>query len=635
MRRELTLRAVGALVLLAALPGLLSAQTGGVEWRHIGNTLMDSGLAGLSTGPVDRVWYAPDGSRLIAVTRSGRAFQTDDFEQWKPLSPVPLPPVEIKVPASAVPDPSAKLRTAAGGARLYALGQATYRSEDGGGSWSNLTMYRGKSILGALRDLAASPRDADEIVVAGDSGVWRSLDGGLSWSGLNQFLPNLPVRRIMALPNGMNGLRTRLAVNSSSAVVEWAPGEKSAWKVVQDAAQSQEETLKLFLSSRLGVPITAVATLGSAVYAGSGEGQLWASLDGGATWSTPSERVAGPVESIVINPEDGRMALVALAARAPAFPLSKAPRVLRTMNGGIFWDDMTANLPDVPAHGVTADFQSGAVYAATDAGLFMTFTDLNSAGRATAWMAVSGPRQSGPVMDVKLDAGGNQLFITIDGYGVFAAIAPHRLRNIRVVSAADFSSRAASPGGLLSVIGAKVQAAQAANTNVPVLASTELTSQIQIPFDVKGNLLSLSLESASGRVNVGLALQSASPAIFVDPDGAPLVLDSESGILLDHSKPARARSRIQILAAGLGRVKPDWPAGLAAPLSDPPQVDSKVKVYLDRIPLEVTRAILAPGYIGFYLVEAEIPAIVNEGPGELYMEVEGQASNRVRIYLAQ
>ena len=40
-------------------------------------------------------------------------------------------------------------------------------------------------------------------------------------------------------------------------------------------------------------------------------------------------------------------------------------------------------------------------------------------------------------MDVKLDAQGNQLWAAIDGYGVYAALAPHRLRDPSVVSAAD------------------------------------------------------------------------------------------------------------------------------------------------------------------------------------------------------
>jgi uncharacterized protein (TIGR03437 family) len=58
-----------------------------------------------------------------------------------------------------------------------------------------------------------------------------------------------------------------------------------------------------------------------------------------------------------------------------------------------------------------------------------------------------------------------------------------------------------------------------------------------------------------------------------------------------------------------------------------------VKAYLDRAPVEVTRATLAPGYIGLYLIELQLPALVNAGPSELYITANGQDSNRVRVYL--
>ncbi len=370
------------------------------------------------------------------------------------------------------------------------------------------------------------------------------------------------------------------------------------------------------------------------MYAGSSDGQIWSSADKGETWSTPSDRLAGPVEALYVNPKDGRIALAAVGSRNPAAaPSAKLPHVLRTMNGGIFWDDVTSNLPDSPAHGVTADPSSGAVYVATDAGVFLTITDLSAAGRATTWTPVRGNLPALPASDVKLDAGGNQLFVAVDGQGIYTTIAPHRTRDVRLVNAADYSSRAAAPGGLLTVIGTRVQAAEASELPVPVLDATEIASQIQVPFDAKGSAVSVALNAGTGKIVVGLPLQTVSPAIFVNPDGSPWIMDADTGVLLDSSKPALANSHIQILATGLGRVTPDWPAGVAAPLSDPPRVQANVKVYADRIPLQVVQATLAPGYIGSYLIEAQIPAVVNNGPTELYVEADGQSSNRVRIYL--
>ena len=630
MCRKFPCRWLAALLVLSSMAELADAQSD-ASWRRIGTTSVDLGLASFSTGPVDRVWYSQDGSRLYARTHAGRTFETDDFEDWHP-SPAGLnPPAPQSIPAASLPEPSARALSAAGGAKLYSLGAAAYRSEDGGLTWSNLTRFRGASLLGAgLNDLATSPREADELTVAAATGVWRSVDGGLSWTGLNQGLPNLPVKRIFDLPNGAHGLRVSLAMPGDPEA-EWAPGDKSAWRALQNSNVSRENALKATLTATLGSSITAANEAGGFVYAGSADGQLWTSADKGATWTPASDRSGAPVESIFVSPKDPRIALAALGTARPGI---KSPHVLRTMNGGLFWDDMTANLPDSPAHGIAADVTSGAVYLATGTGVFLTTTDLASAGSPTAWTLISSTLPPATATDVKLDAGGNQIFVALDGPGVYAAIAPHRVRDIRVVNAADYSARPAAPGGLLSVIGARVQSAQSATSPVPVLAATDLASQIQVPFDAKGPALQLSLEAASGRFTLSLPLQSASPAIFVDPDGSPLVLDAESGVLLDSAKPARASSHIQILATGLGRVTPDWPAGVAPPVADAPRVQRPVRVILDGAPLQVTKAVLA-GYIGYYLIEAELPAIVNAGPAELYVEADGQASNHVRLHLAQ
>ncbi|MGH9674537.1 MAG: hypothetical protein ACRD44_15265 [Bryobacteraceae bacterium] len=51
--------------------------------------------------------------------------------------------------------------------------------------------------------------------------------------------------------------------------------------------------------------------------------------------------------------------------------------------------------------------------------------------------------------------------------------------------------------------------------------------------------------------------------------------------------------------------------------------------------VDVTRATLAPGYVGFYLVEFIVPDLVNSGPVELFLEAGGAGSNRVVVFLEQ
>ena len=73
--------------------------------------------------------------------------------------------------------------------------------------------------------------------------------------------------------------------------------------------------------------------------------------------------------------------------------------------------------------------------------------------------------------------------------------------------------------------------------------------------------------------------------------------------------------------------------GLAAPLENPPAVAATVRAYLDGSPVQVTRATLAPGYVGFYIIDVQLHAIANLGTSELYLSAGGQDSNRVQIVM--
>lgn len=618
----------GALVLLVCA-GAAAQNIPNPDWRKVGGASIDLALASPATGPVESVWFSADGSRVYARTRSGRLFETVDFESWTSISAGPARP-DNPAPASVerLPEPRAALRadTTVPG-RVYALGAQLYRSDDGGRTWNNLTGYHNQPVIGPRQnDLAVSPRNPDSLVVANEYGVWRSMDGGFSWLGMNQSLPNLPASRIL-LPPG-NGAGVRLQVEGIGAVElpVGRSGPAAVWEPVSAALSGQ---LERAWSAALATEVTAVAGAGEVVYAGAADGRIWVSADRGRTWNVSPKVSNGPIESLFVD------------ARAPRLALATAggsgAHVLRTTNTGAFWDDLTANLPDAPEHGVTAarssDGSAGAVYVAGERGVFYTPADLEAAGPATNWISLTGGLPAVPARDVKLDSGGNQLYVVLDGYGVYAAPAPHRMRALRLVNAADLSSRAAAPGSLVSVLGARVQSARAGNLSFPVLASSDTSSQIQVPFEVSGPSVSLVLEAPTGGARLGLPVQNASPAIFVDADGAPMILDADTGLMLDAGNTARSNSRIQVLLTGLGKVHPDWPTGMPAPISNPPAVTARVAAFVDRAPVEVTRATLMPGYVGFYLVEIQLPSIVNSGPAELYMTADGQESNRVRIWL--
>ena len=609
-----------ALALGFAASGYGQTADSQAAWRKLGGTTVDLGLASAATGPVAAVWFSSDGATLYARTRSGKIFESSDLETWKPAEGLPVRIDPVSASPARVPESGAAIRTARDG-RLYALGSNLYASSDSGRTWINLTGYNGQSVIGGgERDLAVSPRDSQVIFVANDFGIWRSNDGGLSWSGLNDGLPNLPAAEIV---NPVAGRDAGLFISGMGAAQldTRGPVASASWRISSTNPPGKAD--RDSASKTLGATISALNGSGDVWYAGSMDGRLWASRDGRATWTPAAVNIAGAIERIFVDSETPSLAIVAAAA--------KGPHLFRTINAGQTWDDITNNLADAPAHGVAADRASGAVYVAADTGIFMSRMDLNALGPASPWTPVANQLPKARAMDVKLDAAGSQLMAALEGYGVYTAPAPHRSGTVKLVNAADMSQRAAAPGSLYSVVGAEVQAARGAGLNFPILAAGKGSSQIQVPFEVTGSQVSLSLERAGGPLVVGLPLKPVSPAIFLNPDGAPMLVDADTGLVLDAGTPVSPRARIQVLATGLGRVKPDWPSGMPAPAQNPPAVAADVQAFLNGVPLEVTRATLAPGYIGLYVVEIQIPAILDSGNAEFYLTAGGQESNRVRV----
>ncbi len=613
--------------MVAAL-GLLAQTT--PDWRHVGGSAVDLQLAAPATGPVESVWYSADGSALYAKTESGKVFRTSDFQTWSASPDAGDAAVPPAVEAARIPEPGAILLAAnSSSSRIFALGRQLWGSGDGGRTWLSLTAYKAAAVVGrGQRSVAVSPNNEQEITLANDFGVWRSMDGGFSWGGLNQSLPNLGVVRILSTPNGTAGPRIQTDTLGSLML---PPGD-SVWEptlamdVAREAAALQND------SRQLGATLTAIGTGGDRVYVGSADGRIWASRDSGQNFQPLllPDGAAGKVKRFFVDPEKPWVALAIFEG--------KGPRVLRTTDTGATWDVFDGNLPETQVNGITADRAAGAIYLATGKGVFYARTDLErlSADPVT-WTSLSdrlppGARDAAST-DVLLDPTGMQLYAAIDGYGIYATPSPHRAGSLRILNTADYSTRAAAPGSLLSVVGGRVNSATGGNLNYPVLAAADTESQIQVPFEALGPSVALRLETPAGPVTRGVAVQPVSPAILLGRDGVPMLFDADSGLPLDAHNAAHSNGRMQIWATGLGKVHPDWPTGMPAPVENPPEVVAPVQVFLDGTPLQVAKATLVPGYIGFYLVEVQLPTINNLGPSELYITAGGHDSNKVQVIL--
>jgi hypothetical protein len=66
-----------------------------------------------------------------------------------------------------------------------------------------------------------------------------------------------------------------------------------------------------------------------------------------------------------------------------------------------------------------------------------------------SWTALAG-LPAVPAADVKLDANAIQLWVALEGYGLYQTMAPHRVGDPRVTTLAGLIARVAAPGTLFS-----------------------------------------------------------------------------------------------------------------------------------------------------------------------------------------
>ena len=651
--------AVGASV--AALAAALCLPVFGQDtrWKPVGRGGIELGLAGPAGAAVSETWFSPDGGALYVLLRSGATWSTADLGQtWRSED------------ALAQADRAARFadRPAGGGAAgrivrdpfgpavQYFLGRDLLRSRDGGRSWTNLTNGGAGSVIGERQvDIAFSPQDPDLVVVGNSLGLWKSVDRGITWSSLNRTLPNFP--RVAFLPmNGPGGLRIRadamgeLELSGAAAFrqLRRRPARPPAgWGGEDDARRSPKPPILppgFAVSYRVwkdGAPIspdltacavapcqdprrhylTALENNGR-LWAGTSDGRIWVSRNGGEDWRLSfRDAEERRILRIWVDPENAAAALAVAGAR-----------VLRSTNGGAFWDDVGSNLPAGAWQAVVGHPDARAVYVAGAAGVFYSRVDLDKPGPPGVWRRLNGNLPAQAVDDLTVDFAAGRLYAAQAGYGVYRARAPVVEEAIRALNAADLSRRPAAPGSLLTIRGMAADRAEAGNARAPILSRGRRETQLQVPFNQAGRSLGLTLWAGLRKFELSMPLARVSPAIFIE-DGEPLILDAGSGAIVGRNRPARPGARLLILATGLGRVVPDWPAGLAAPFVEPPRPAAEIGASLNGAALSVISARLAGGYVGTYVVEAALPPTAAVGVGVLRIYADGVGSNAARLVI--
>jgi photosystem II stability/assembly factor-like uncharacterized protein len=246
------------------------------------------------------------------------------------------------------------------------------RSTNGGDSSSGIGGTT-SSRRNWLTPLVFDPSDADVMYYAGNI-VNRSTNGGVSWTAISPDLTGGDTHPEDAYPFG----------------------------TVTTVAAGKNNPLML--------------------YAGTDDGRLWHTSTGGSPWSLASDPDLPSrwVTRVVVDPANAAVAYVAFSGFRNA---DASPYVLKTMDGGVSWADITGNLPQAPVNALA--LTGTGLVASTDMGVFLT-TD----GGAT-WLRLGRGLPRTPVMDIRYHPSTNRIYAATFGRGMWRVDLPAALVSSR------------------------------------------------------------------------------------------------------------------------------------------------------------------------------------------------------------
>jgi uncharacterized protein (TIGR03437 family) len=359
------------------------------------------------------------------------------------------------------------------------------------------------------------------------------------------------------------------------------------------------------------------------------------------------------------------------AGAAPDQVFSLAPPAT---TGAAWSDTILYNFPpdDLPADAVT--FSGGTLYGvtvdpncATPCGTLFSltpqsrgngpwselslhiFTGGSDGGSVNGSLLVS---PSGVIYGVT-QAGGSSRVGT--AFSLALAIPQPTVNNGGLVNAANYAPPVA-PGSIASVFGGFLLPVAASadelplqdnildlsftfngNSPAPLVFVSEGQANLQVPWELNADAPATLTASLYGQTSVAQAVSVAmfAPAIFTtnaQGTGQGAVLD-QSYRLVDASNPATPVDTVlQIFCTGLGPVTNQPPTGAPAPPSPLSYTTTVPDVTVGGVAAGVLFHGLAPGYVGLYQVNAQVPAGVPSGAAvPVVISMEGQASNTVTI----
>ena len=226
-----------------------------------------------------------------------------------------------------------------------------------------------------------------------------------------------------------------------------------------------------------------------------------------------------------------------------------------------------------------------------------------------------------------------------------------------VVNAASGQGDVVAPGELITIFGVALGPQQGVSSNagtqptslagttvtfdgnpVPILYASYYQVNAQVPFSLSpGSTTQVRVQASGGTSNpVLLDVLSSAVGLFTNQTNGrgQILAVNQDGTINSSDHPVSAGSYISLYGTGLGSVSPGVAAGTPAPSDPLSRVSSGIaQAVVGGVSSPVTYAGLAPGYVGLYQINIQVPATVPSGQRRVFLVSPNGYASQTGTYI--